>query len=288
MQLSAMRELLAAEGVRLTRSLGQNFLHDANQLRRIVAAAELPADARVLEIGPGLGPLTELLLAAGARVLALEADARMVRLLARRLGRPAGLELVHADALGWLRENPRDWRGWRVVSNLPYSVGSPLVVELARAPEPPDRLVVTLQREVVDRLRAGAGTPDYGLLTLLVQAVYAPGAWFKIPATCFFPAPDVESACVTLDRRMPPPLRWDELRAFDRLLKLAFGQRRKMLGKLLRAVWSEAEVAAGCAAAGIAPTLRAEAVPLGPFIRLLRALPAVASGPAGRESSERA
>lgn len=288
MHLSAMRELLTAEGVRLTRSLGQNFLHDANQLRRIVAAAELPADARVLEIGPGLGPLTERLLAAGARVLALEADARMVRLLTRRLGQPAGLELIHTDALGWLRDNPRDWSGWRVVANLPYSVGSPLVVELARAPVPPDRLVVTLQREVVDRLRAGADTAEYGLLTLLVQVVYAPGAWFKIPGACFFPAPDVESACVTLDRRVPPLVSQDELHAFDRLVKLGFSQRRKMMAKLLRAVWSDAAVAAGCAAAGLSPTVRAEAVPLDPFIRLLRALPVIASGPAGRESSERA
>ena len=102
-----MRELLEAEGIRLTRSLGQNFLHDANQLRRIVAAAELAPGARVLEIGPGLGPLTELLLAAGAQVLAVEADQRMVQLLQRRLGRPAGLEVIHADALEWMTSRDR-------------------------------------------------------------------------------------------------------------------------------------------------------------------------------------
>lgn len=272
MNLSAMREVLAAEGVRLTRSLGQNFLHDANQLRRIVAAAELPAGARVLEIGPGLGPLTELLLGAGARVLAIEADARMLRLLARRLGRPAGLELVHGDAFGWLRENPRDWSGWRVVSNLPYSVGSPLVVELARAPVPPDRLVVTLQREVVDRLRADAGTADYGLLTLLVQAVYAPGAWFKIPAACFFPAPDVESACVTLDRRSPPWVAAAALPAFDRLVKLGFSQRRKMMAKLLRTAWPAAAVEAAFQALRLRPDVRAEDVPPAAFLELNRIL----------------
>ncbi|MFN0068018.1 MAG: 16S rRNA (adenine(1518)-N(6)/adenine(1519)-N(6))-dimethyltransferase RsmA [Limisphaerales bacterium] len=283
-----MRELLNAEGVQLTRSLGQNFLHDANQLRRIVAAAELTPGARVLEIGPGLGPLTELLLAAGARVLAIEADVRMVTLLNRRLGQPAGLELIHADALEWLRENPRDWSGWRVVSNLPYSAGSPIVVELARAPVPPDRVVVTLQREVVDRLRAEPGAPDYGLLTLLVRAVYARGGWFKIPASCFFPAPDVESACVTFHRRIPPTLTAEELARFDHLVKLAFSQRRKMLGKLLRAAWTEAEVNASCEFAGIAPTVRAEEVSLDALVWLLRTLPTVAQRPPARKSSRRA
>lgn len=268
-----MRELLEAEGIRLTRSLGQNFLHDGNQLRRIVAAAELAPGARVLEIGPGLGPLTELLLAAGAQVLAVEADERMVRLLRQRLGQPAGLEVVHADALEWLRQNPRDWTGWRMVSNLPYSVGSPIVVELARAPAPPDRLVVTLQREVVDRLRAEAGDDAYGLLTLLVRAVYARGSWFKIPAACFFPEPGVESACLTLHRRTPPLLSREELPRFDHLVKLAFSQRRKMLGPLLRKVWSEPDVMAACKYAGIAPTVRAETVPLESLLWLLRTLP---------------
>jgi 16S rRNA (adenine1518-N6/adenine1519-N6)-dimethyltransferase len=269
MNPGAMRELLAAEGLRLTRSLGQNFLHDGNQLRRIVAAAEVAPGDPVLEIGPGLGPLTELLLAAGARVLAVEADARLVALLRRRLGGPAGLELVHADALAWLRAAPRDWAAWKLVANLPYSVGSPILVELARAPRPPDRLVVTLQREVVDRLRAPAGGADYGLLTLLVQAVYAPGAWFRIPRGCFFPAPDVESACLALTRRDPPLLPAAALPGFDRLVKLGFGQRRKMLAKLLRAAWPAAAVAAAFRDLGLPPEVRAEAVALETFLRLL-------------------
>lgn len=283
-----MRELLDAEGIRLTRSLGQNFLHDANQLRRIVAAAELAPGARVLEIGPGLGPLTELLLATGASVLAVEADERMVRLLRQRLGQPAGLEVIHADALEWLRENPRDWSGWRMVSNLPYSVGSPIVVELARAPVPPDRLVVTLQREVVDRLRAETGSDAYGLLSLLMRVVYARGSWFKIPATCFFPEPEVESACLTLHRRTPPLVSREELPRFDHLVKLAFSQRRKMLGPLLRKAWSEADVAAACKYAGIAPTVRAEAVPLESLLWLLRTLPPAPPAPARQKRPPRA
>jgi 16S rRNA (adenine1518-N6/adenine1519-N6)-dimethyltransferase len=271
-----LRALLAAEGIRLTRSLGQCFLHDGNQLGRIVAAANVrPGDA-VLEIGPGLGPLTERLLAAGARVLAVEADARLVAVLRRRLAGHAALELRHAEALAWLRAAPRGWAGWKLVANLPYSVGSPLLVELARAPQPPDALVVTLQREVVDRLRAAAGGPDYGLLTLLVQAVYAPGAWFKIPRGCFFPAPDVESACLTLTRRDPPPLPAAALPDFDRLVKLGFSQRRKMLAKLLRAAWPAAVVAAALDSCGLPADVRAEAVPLEGFLRLRAAL-----GPAG-------
>lgn len=290
MTITEMRRLLDERGLQLTRSLGQNFLHDGNQLRRIVAAAELAPADRVLEIGPGLGPLTELLVASGCPVTAIEMDRRLVELLEHRLqvrsvdtlapdsaapgsALPApGLTLLHADALVWLKRNPRNWAGWKLVANLPYSVGSPILVELAEAYQPPDRLVVTLQLEVVKRLLAAADTEDYGLLTLLIQLRYEPIGWFKLPANCFFPQPNVDSACLTLVRRPVPLLDREAAKRFTRLVKIAFGQRRKMMFKLLTAAWPEAQLEAAFTATGIARTARAEQVGLEQFVALTRAL----------------
>ena len=222
-----------ARGIRLTKSLGQNFLHDGNQLRRIVQAAELvPAD-QVLEIGPGLGPLTELLLAGAGEVLAIEKDARLVEVLREGVC-PPQLTLLHADALEFLRREPRDWSDWKLVANLPYSVASPILVELAQTPRRPQRMVATLQLEVAQRLMAKSGDDDYGVLTLLVQLDYEPRNWFKIPAGCFYPAPDVDSACVVLIRRAPPLLPENQRAAFVKIVKRAFSQRRKMMLKLLK------------------------------------------------------
>src|SRR5262249_40942706 len=138
--------------VQLTKSLGQNFLHDHNQLTRIVEAAALGMQDQVLEVGPGLGPLTEKLLERGGKVLAIEKDVRLVEILRSRfpcLPQPgARLELLHEDALDFLSRSRRDWRGWKLVANLPYSIASPLLVELAQAEPGPDRIVATLQLEV--------------------------------------------------------------------------------------------------------------------------------------------
>src|SRR5208283_3636929 len=172
-----MRELLAARGIQLTKSLGQNFLHDANQLRRIVKAAELSKADKVIEIGPGLGPLTELLLQNAGEVLAIEKDARLVKLLQERFNskfkiQNSKFELLHADALDLLKREQRDWSDWKLVANLPYSVASPILVELAQSPQRPRRMVATFQLEVAKRLMAKSGDDDYGILTLLVQLDY--------------------------------------------------------------------------------------------------------------------
>ena len=170
-----MRELLAAREIQLTKSLGQNFLHDGNQLRRIVDAAELTGDDKVLEIGPGLGPLTELLLENAGEVLAIEKDARLVEFLRERfnVGQASSLSpsknensetvatsvlrLLHDDALEFLKREPRDWSDWKLVANLPYSVASPILVELASGARAPKKIVATLQLEVAQRLMAQAG-----------------------------------------------------------------------------------------------------------------------------------
>jgi len=371
MKLHEMREMLAARGIQLTRSLGQNFLHDGNQLRRITALAELRAGDRVLEIGPGLGPLTEQLLGGGADVLAIEKDARLAAVLRERLAapgpqfgrasllasrvathkladrsgarllpsqanedgnqareharpttsiaiahglgakgsahddparqepRPTGIpgaghsgpaeppaarcELIHGDALSWLRREARDWRGWKMVSNLPYSVASPLLVELADSVLGPDLIVATLQLEVVQRLVAGPGSKDYGVISLLVQLGYEPTGSFKIPRTCFFPEPDVDSGCLGLRRRTEAPLTPSERRVFSRVVKRAFSERRKKALKLLRFDWP-AEVLAGIwVPLGLADDIRAERITRAQFVELARWLAARepdAGGPA--------
>ncbi len=279
MTLSEIRQILSERGVQLTKSLGQNFLHDQNQLRKIVAAAELTTQDKVLEIGPGLGPLTELLLQEAGQVLAIERDLRLVEILKERFA-PAGaragagrLQLVHDDALEYLRREPRDWSTWKLVANLPYSVASPILVDLAQNPLGPKRMVATLQIEVARRLAAEPGAADYGVLTLLVQLDYEPGGFFKIPAACFFPEPDVDSGCVCLVRRphsMLPPAKRE---AFVQLVKLAFSQRRKMMLKLLRSRWDASALEQAFRVVEISPQARAESVRLEQFIGLTMELP---------------
>ncbi|MGO8838416.1 MAG: 16S rRNA (adenine(1518)-N(6)/adenine(1519)-N(6))-dimethyltransferase RsmA [Limisphaerales bacterium] len=286
MKLSEMRNLLTKRNIQLTKSLGQNFLHDANQLRRIVEAAELTKGDRVLEIGPGLGPLTELLLKNAGKVLAIEKDARLVEVLCERFGlesrlqpvRPIpasppeggtpNLDLRHDDALEYLKREPRDWSDWKLVANLPYSVASPILVELAQSPQRPERMVATLQLEVARRLMAGAGDEDYGVLTLLVQLDYEPREWFKIPAGCFFPAPDVDSACVILIRREAPPLPESQRETFVKIVKRSFSQRRKMMAKLLREDWPAEQLTRVFEDLKIPPQVRAEKLGLEQFVAL--------------------
>jgi 16S rRNA (adenine1518-N6/adenine1519-N6)-dimethyltransferase len=272
MTLGEMRQILADHGLQLTRSLGQSFLHDGNQLRRIVAQAELQPTDTVLEIGPGLGPLTELLLPAAARVVAIEKDARLFGFLAVRFATQPKLELIHADALERLRAAPAAWDGWKLVANLPYSVASPILVELALATRVPERCIVTVQLEVARRLAASPGTKDYGVLSLLVQQRYAPAGLFRIPATCFLPAPEVESACITLERRPANLLDDTERRRFVRLVRRAFSERRKMMFKLLKHDWPEADLRAAFDATAVPVDTRAERVPLDRFVALTRHL----------------
>lgn len=272
MRLSEMREVLRERGIGLTRSLGQTFLHDANQLRRIVRLADLAEGDRILEIGPGLGPLTAGLLEAGCEVLAIEQDARFVAFLRERWAQESRLTLEHADALKFLRAQARDWSGWKLVANLPYSVASPILVELALAERPPDRMVATLQAEVARRLAAGPGTADYGVLTLLVQVRFAPVESFGIPRGSFHPPPNVDSVCLRLDRRSEPAVAAALLPVFRKLVKCAFSQRRKKMAKLLKTLWLEDTIRAAMGDLGLREDIRAEKVSLAGFAELARRL----------------
>jgi 16S rRNA (adenine1518-N6/adenine1519-N6)-dimethyltransferase len=271
MKLTEMRDLLTKRDIQLTKSLGQNFLHDAHQLERIVAAAEVTKADKVLEIGPGLGPLTALLLERTGEVLAIEKDGRLVEVLRERFSQPH-LELLHDDALEFLQREPRDWRDWKLVANLPYSVASPILVELAAGIRAPKMLVATLQLEVAHRLMAQTDDDDYGILTLLVQLDFKPRGWFKIPPGCFFPAPDVDSACVCLVRREQPLLAEAQREIFRRLVKKSFWQRRKMMLKLLKQEWPKEKLEAAFAELQISPQERAEKLSLEQFVALVKIL----------------
>lgn len=271
MNLSEMRKILGEREIQLTKSLGQNFLHDGNQLRRIVEAARLTPEDNVLEIGPGLGPLTELLLENSRRVLAIEMDKRLVGFLSERFKEPK-LEIVHGDGLEIARDKARDWTDWKLVANLPYSVASPILVELADNPRAPKSMTVTLQIEVAERIQAKAGDADYGLLSLLLQVRYEPMGFFKIPAASFFPAPDVDSACITLELRREPLLAIEALPKFKRIVKKAFSERRKMMMKLLKREWPAEKLARAFEEVGLSAQIRAEAVTLEQFVRLTSCL----------------
>jgi 16S rRNA (adenine1518-N6/adenine1519-N6)-dimethyltransferase len=272
MKLTEIKEVLAERGIKLTKSLGQSFLHDGNQLRRIVEAAELRPTDKVLEIGPGLGPLTELLLKKTGQVLAIEKDRRLVEVLHQRFAGAENLALLNDDALDYLRCETRDWSDWKLVANLPYSVASPILVELAQAKSCPERMVATLQLEVAQRLMANAGQDEYGLLALLVQLHYKPVRWFKIPASCFFPTPDVDSACVILVRRPQPLLDRKQCEVFTKIVKRAFSQRRKMMFKLLKEDWPADRLSIAFDALNVSVTARAETVALEGFISLTKLL----------------
>ena len=270
-----MREVLTRRDIQLTKSLGQNFLHDANQLQKIVEAAELSKGDKVLEIGPGLGPLTELLLEKAGEVLAIEMDGRLVEILQERFNskletQNSKLELLHDDALAFVKREPRDWSDWKLVANLPYSVASPILVELSCGNRAPKMMVVTLQLEVAQRLMAQADDDHYGILTLLAQLDFTPLDWFKIPPACFFPSPEVDSACVILERRAQPLLPENLRASFVKIVKRAFSQRRKMMLKLMKQDWATDKLAAAFAELNISPQERAEKLSLEQFVALTK------------------
>jgi 16S rRNA (adenine1518-N6/adenine1519-N6)-dimethyltransferase len=167
---------------------------------------------------------------------------------------------------------PLDWSDWKLVANLPYSVASPILVELACGNRAPKRIVATLQLEVAQRLMAQADDDDYSVLTLLVQIDFEPRGSFKIPPECFFPSPDVDSMCVCLVRRAKPLLPENLRATFVKIVKRAFSQRRKMMLKLLKEDWAADKLAAAFVELKISPQERAEKLSLEQFVALTEKL----------------
>jgi len=233
MKLSEIRATLREIQVLPVKALGHNCLHDQNLARWIVNQAELTADDYVVEIGPGLGALTKLMLEKGARVLAIEKDTRLANFLRERLGHPR-LEVMNTDALKFDGRVLFSHRRVKLLGNLPYNVSSALLLKFLTYPSPISLWLCMLQNEMALRLSAMPSTHDYGFLTLRVQLQHCVQYLRTIPATVFFPKPDVDSALVRILPRDPfeLPARDDELLA--KLIRYGFSQRRKQLRKLLR------------------------------------------------------
>jgi 16S rRNA (adenine1518-N6/adenine1519-N6)-dimethyltransferase len=292
---ASVHSLLGAHGLRPKRSLGQNFLADPNTARRVVALADLPAAAPVLEIGPGLGSLTLALLDAGHDVVALELDDRLAAALHAVLADDPEVDLdagadVDADAgfgrrvriergdamtadLGALVAAPPSPRA--CVSNLPYNVAVPVVVRLLEEADTVERILVMVQREVGERLAARPGEPQYGAVSVKVAYFAEAQVVGLVPPTVFVPRPKVDSALVRLRRRREPPVSVPSADGLFTLVRAGFAQRRKMLRRSLVPVLGDTTPDV-LAAAGVAPTARAEALGLDDWAAVARSAAAAA------------
>lgn len=257
--LPPLREVIARHGLNAKKSLGQNFLLDANLLDRIARVPGPLAGQTVYEVGPGPGGLTRALLRAGATVVAVERDARAVPALAELAdAAPGRLTVIEGDAMA-IDAAAVAGRGAHIVANLPYNIGTALLVQwLGGEPWPPwwASLTLMFQREVAQRIVAAPDTPAYGRLAVLCQWRTQPRIAFNVPARAFVPAPKIESAVVHIVPMSPlAPARPAILSA---LTAAAFGQRRKMLRSSLRSMPGALEA---MVAQGIKPEARAETVP---------------------------
>lgn len=269
--LPSLRETLDAHGLGARKSLGQHFLLDLNVTRKIARLAGPFDGDTVIEVGPGPGGLTRALLESDAgRVVAVEKDARFIGLLqALAEAAPGRLEIVGADALKVAEAELLAGAPGHVVSNLPYNVGTPLLLKWLTGPWRPRSMTLMFQKEVADRVAARPGSSAYGRLAVIAQAVCEARVVMDLPARAFTPPPRVASAVVRLDPRpdRPPAPR---LAALARVTAAAFGQRRKMLRSSLRALGG----AALCDQAGVDPDARAETIDVPGFLRLAAALDA--------------
>lgn len=230
----AVAALLAAHDIRPNKVLGQNFLIDRNILNHIVEAAELTPDAHVLEVGPGLGVLTEPLLAHCQHVTAIEKDTGLHNILQARWGGDPRLTLILGDALDVDLCAIIASGATRLISNLPYSVGVRVVVDAACCETPPDIMVLLLQKEVGERFAAVPGTADIGAVTIWLQQLYTVTLVRTVKPTCFHPRPEVMSAVVKLSRHHRFPLNLVARDKLRRLTKAAFLHRRKQLASAMR------------------------------------------------------
>ncbi len=284
-----VKGILEKHGVRLNRSIGQHLLVDSNYLQKIVAAAQLDERDMVIEVGAGIGTLTEALAGEAGGVLALELDTRLMPILRETVGHFANLRLLQGDALEVnLISAVKDWRQRlkkegraedlkrvKVVSNLPYNITSPLLVDLLQNVAPQlgiSKMILMVQREVADRLVAGPGESDYGSLSVFVQFYGRPHILTEVPPTAFFPRPRVGSALIDIVPRAEPPVAVEDESLFFAVVRAAFNQRRKMLRNALADVGGigldKEEVIAALGEAGIDPKRRGETLSIEEFARI--------------------
>jgi 16S rRNA (adenine1518-N6/adenine1519-N6)-dimethyltransferase len=270
---SVTREVVEQHGFYFKKQLGQNFLIDANILDKIVEAAELNQDSGALEIGPGIGTLTQVLAERAGTVVAVEKDDRLLPILSDTLGDYQNVHLHHADILETdlhqlFSEHFSD-KKVSVVANLPYYVTTPIVMKLLEERLPLNSIVVMVQREVAERMAAPPGGKDYGALTVAVQYYTEPQIVCRVPKTAFIPQPNVESIVIKLKVREQPAVAVSDETFFFKVVRASFAQRRKtLLNNLagnLPAIGGKDKITEVLERVGIDPTRRGETLSLAEF-----------------------
>ena len=255
--------------LRADKKLGQNFLIDEQVVRQIVAAAELSEADTVLEVGPGIGTLTQGLAESKAQVVAVELDTRLLPVLATTLEGYDNVRVVHGDILKVNIMEEVGVPNFKVCANLPYYITTPIIFALLEKRLPMERLVAMVQKEVAERMAAQPGGKDYGALSVAIQYYTEPEIAFIVPPTSFIPAPAVDSAVIVCKRREKPPVEVCDEALFFRVVKAAFSLRRKMLSNSLKNMGIKAEqVAKWLELAGVDGKRRAETLSLEDFAKL--------------------
>ena len=270
---SVTRAILERHGFTFKKSFGQNFLTDTNILQKIVDTAEIDKQVNVIEIGPGIGALTEFLAESAAEVMAFEIDDRLVPILADTLRDFDNVTVVNQDILKvdlaqYIAEFKNPGLPIKVVANLPYYITTPILMHL---------IVVMMQREVADRISAQPNTKAYGSLSIAVQYYMTAKVAFIVPRTVFVPAPNVDSAILKMVRRDQPAVTVQDEKSFFKVSKASFVHRRKTLWNNLTSCFGKSEetkgkLTAALERADLSPSVRGEALTLADFARLADAL----------------
>lgn len=258
------------------KKFGQNFLIDGHVLDKIIAGAGVTKDDMVLEIGPGIGTMTQYLAEAAGKVVAVEIDRNLLPILQETLADYDNVKVIHADVLSLdLEKMVQEENGGRpikVVANLPYYITTPIIMALFEQHVPLANVTVMVQKEVAARMKSGPGSKDYGALSLAVQYYAEPYIVANVPCNCFMPRPNVDSAVIRLTRYEEPPVQVKDEKMLFKIIRASFNQRRKTLQNGLNNSselnFTKDQIAAAIAEAGFSPSVRGEALTLEQFAKL--------------------
>ena len=269
-------ETIKKHGFDFQKKFGQNFLIDAHVLEKIMDAAEITKEDCVLEIGPGIGTMTQYLAERARKVLAVEIDDNLIPILQETLSMYDNVQIIHADVLKLnldeLVQKENAGKPIKVVANLPYYITTPIIMGLFENHVPLYNITVMVQKEVADRMQVGPGTKDYGALSLAVQYYAKPYIVANVPPNCFIPRPNVASAVIRLTRYEEPPVQVQDERMMFRLIRASFNQRRKTLvngiGNAAEVPYTKEQTAQALKQLSLSPTIRGEALTLEQFAAL--------------------
>lgn len=258
------------------KKFGQNFLIDTHVLDKIISAAGITGDDCVLEIGPGIGTMTQYLAEHAGKVVAVEIDTNLLPILDETLKGYSNVTVINSDILkldmNQLVDEYNDGRPIKVVANLPYYITTPIIMGLFESNVPIDNITVMVQKEVADRMQVGPGSKDYGALSLAVQYYAKPYIVANVPPNCFIPRPNVGSAVIRLTRYQEPPVQVDEPGIMFRLIRASFNQRRKTLQNGLNnspeVPYTKEQIAVAIESLGVPASVRGEALTLEQFAGL--------------------